>query len=119
LNSLAYRGWAGGAERGESFDLDLSGDLCVVDSLRPSGRRWQPPSWPGRDRRQPSPHPAHGALPSGVLNGTIRGPHHQGAQPMSIAVPLVLAVIGKIIVFLIAIGVIIGFLLAFMLFRRR
>jgi hypothetical protein len=38
---------------------------------------------------------------------------------MSIAVPLVLAVIGKIIVFLIAIGVVIGFLLAFMLFRRR
>jgi hypothetical protein len=38
---------------------------------------------------------------------------------MSIAaVPLVLAVIGKIIVFLIAIGVVIGFVLAFMLFRR-
>jgi hypothetical protein len=48
LKSLAYRDLAGGAERGESFDLDLSGDLCVVDSLCPSGRRWQPPSWPDR-----------------------------------------------------------------------
>jgi hypothetical protein len=32
LKSLAYLALAGGAERGESFDLDLSGDLCVVDS---------------------------------------------------------------------------------------
>jgi hypothetical protein len=35
-----------------------------------------------------------------------------------VAVPLVLAVIGKIILVLIGIGVIIGFVLAFMLFRR-
>jgi hypothetical protein len=119
LNWLDYRGLAGGAERGESFDLDLSGDLCVVDSLRPSGRRWQPPSWPGRDRRRPfgSTHAW-----STAFRGIER--HHprsspSRSQPMSIAVPLVLAVIGKIIVFLIAIGVIIGFLLAFMLFRRR
>jgi hypothetical protein len=38
---------------------------------------------------------------------------------MSIAAaPIVLAVIGKIILVLIGIGVIIGFVLAFMLFRR-
>jgi hypothetical protein len=35
------------------------------------------------------------------------------------AAPIVLAVIGKIIVVLIGIGVVIGFLFAFMLFRRR
>jgi hypothetical protein len=44
LKSLAYRDLAGGAERGESFDLDLSDDLCVVDSLCPSGRRWRHPA---------------------------------------------------------------------------
>ena len=38
-------------------------------------------------------------------------------MPVAI-VPLVLAVIGKIILFLIGIGVIIGFVAAFMLFRR-
>jgi len=38
---------------------------------------------------------------------------------MSIAtVPLIFAVIGKIILILIGIGVVIGFVLAFMLFRR-
>jgi hypothetical protein len=38
---------------------------------------------------------------------------------MSVAtVPIVLAVIGKIILILIGIGVIIGFVLAFMIFRR-
>ena len=38
---------------------------------------------------------------------------------MSVAtVPLVIALIGKIILILIGIGVIIGFVLAFMLFRR-
>jgi hypothetical protein len=35
-----------------------------------------------------------------------------------VAVPIVFAVIGKIILFLIAVGVVIGFILAFMLFRR-
>jgi uncharacterized membrane protein YgaE (UPF0421/DUF939 family) len=35
-----------------------------------------------------------------------------------VAVPIVFAVIGKIVVFLIAIGVVIGFVMAFMLFRR-
>jgi hypothetical protein len=35
-----------------------------------------------------------------------------------VAVPIVFAVIGKIILFLIAIGVVIGFVMAFVLFRR-
>jgi hypothetical protein len=123
LNSLAYRDLAGGAERGESFDLDLSGDLCVVDSLRPSGRRWQPPSWPGRDRR----HYTRGLRPrlrawSTAFRGIGRD-HQQSSPPRSwpmsiVAVPIVFAVIGKIVVFLIAIGVVIGFVMAFMLFRR-
>jgi hypothetical protein len=38
---------------------------------------------------------------------------------MPVAAPIVLAVIGKIILFLIGIGVVIGFVLALMLFRRR
>jgi hypothetical protein len=35
-----------------------------------------------------------------------------------VTAPLVLAVIGKIILFLIGIGVVIGFVVAFLLFRR-